>query len=186
MNITIEINTSGCAFNQPDFSGEVLRVAERAACDALRMAEASALDSESVLFDTNGNRCGFAKVEFTESEWEAESMSDKLARLSASEQEARQPDTLKPYNVKYLDDANASATFRHFDEACANFAKRARYPSNHAPSFAAIDLPNGERFEIIRTDPARNPKLKAPDKISVCDLADSISRLEALGHRGEK
>lgn len=60
LTIRIEINCAGDSFIA-DPMGEILRIAERGAFDCIHNAQHSAQDTESVLFDMNGNRAGFAR-----------------------------------------------------------------------------------------------------------------------------
>jgi len=57
LKIIIEIDCSGDAFYCDPLT-EILRAVDRAAHDAYHAAQRCALDTESVLFDSNGNRCG--------------------------------------------------------------------------------------------------------------------------------
>ena len=70
MKIQITINTENAAFAD-DFSGEVLRVAERGACDALALSDIGGREfkvRERTLIESNGNACGFVSVTFDDSE----------------------------------------------------------------------------------------------------------------------
>ena len=63
MRITIEVTTENDSF-QDETGGlcEILSVIEDSGIAVLSMLESTEFDAESVLFDHNGNRCGFVRI----------------------------------------------------------------------------------------------------------------------------
>ena len=62
MRITIELTTDNDAFEGESGLCEILSVIEDSGIAVLSMLESTEFDAESVLFDHNGNRCGFVRI----------------------------------------------------------------------------------------------------------------------------
>jgi len=171
MKARIEIDTSNAAFE--DNASELFAVAERAVFAILRMEESSALDAESVLFDSNGNRCGFARVEFTESEWEAETMSEKLARIPRGNHKLSAP----------------LAESLHISNVDLRLLEAQRIALATIPR-EAISSEQNEAIDGIQSmldfwSDERARKLEAPERIDTAPLSESLASLKRTMKRAK-
>lgn len=80
MRIIIDVNTDGDAF-QCDGDAEMRRVFSDAASTVFHAEHfGTGTDAESILFDSNGNRCGFVRLEYEPEREPAEPVTVKPSR----------------------------------------------------------------------------------------------------------